>query len=271
MNDTSDAERAALTAGYQVVQALTVLAGALVAISGLSAGAGYFFYFGYLSTIGAPWLRDMLSVATLIQYGGMLVLLLASVTLVAMLKFSSSSLPRIRFVLAAWTVLMLSGAIALAYTKWSFVLFAMQVTSGIAAVLILPIVIIRAVRAWQGRTIGVVAMLTYVIGIGTLVPLAFGMSKAFAERARPHSLSVVVLSNSSAGEDWRLVLALNDQLLITRNVKGTAFREFKLVEPDDVRVIRSFELALHGRHDGKPAFQKNQANPCKTGFARPTL
>jgi hypothetical protein len=232
----TDAEQVALNAGYKVVQGLTLLAGAMVAISGLSAGAGFFFFFGYLSTIGATWARDMLSLTTLVQYGALHIMVLALLTLVAMLKSPNANLPRVRFTVAAWVILMLSGVVALVYSKWTFVLFAMQVVTGVAAVLILPIVIIRAVRAWQGRTIGVVAILSYVIGFGTALPLAFGISKGLAERAQPQSLSVVVLSDNG---DWRLLLALDETFLVTRNVDGVAFREYRLVDTSEIKAIRS--------------------------------
>jgi hypothetical protein len=237
MND--DAERTALGAGYRIVQGLTLLAGAMVAITGLSAGGGFFFYFGYLSTVGAPWVRDLLPISMLVQMGALHLMVLASVTLLAMLKFSGKDLPRIRGVVIGWAILMALGGLALAHTAWHFVLFAMQVVSGVAAVLTLPVVIIRAARAWHGRVIGIVVMLINMIAIGTVFPLSFGVAKGLAERAQPSSLSAITLKGGKADIDWRLVTAFGDRFLITRNVDGVAFREYKVVAGGDVETIRS--------------------------------
>jgi hypothetical protein len=157
-----------------------------------------------------------------------------------MFHIQEHPLPKIRPLVWIWFVLIAFALTLFHFTGWSIVPFLMQFITGVIAAIVAPIWMVDFALAWKGRRTGGVFIASMAIGIVISVSLFFGIFKGVVERMRPDLLSAVVLANGQGeGEDWRLVVAIGDRMLLTKIRGGVAFQEYKYANVDEIEIISS--------------------------------
>jgi hypothetical protein len=240
VTDLAERERSVASVGQKVVELTTAFAGVVVAVTGAFACCGFFYFAGYLTTIGAPWARDLLAVSAIIQYGAPITSVIVGSSLLAMLIFArADAVPNFNKVFISLAFfLAIASFMLFVFMKGESASFWIQISAAFLIAVALPYWIIRVVVAWKGSHVGTIAVMINALAIASILPLSFGIMKGFLDRLLPEQLSRVVLKGQGASnQDWRLVLPVSDGVLITKGYKNEAFTSYKIVRAEDIEII----------------------------------
>lgn len=239
MSEELEREKQISTAGEALLNSSASLAGGAVAFAFVCSAAGFAYLFGYFSTIGAPWVIELLPAQVFLQQGAKWVGVFASLTWLAMMLHSAGENSK-KFLLYLDLICIILCAASVTFffvSKEYSPQFWLALALSFLLVIFAPKIIIKTTRDFGKGPLGRVGVGFQMTAYLWISCVFAGVAVSSVHRAYPESLGLVTFAEST--REWRLVFAFGDYFLLTPSDAALVFRDFKITAPVDAESIRA--------------------------------